>query len=183
MEIEVVDADIERAHRLNYRVRGCRPIIIKLLSFKKKEEILAERGKLKGTEIYIRKDFTKRVMEKRKYLQVEEFQIEDEIVGQIEEFRKDIRSESTHMPLIIKLKNKQAQSGDISEFRQGEGVGGKYIRKYRWTGEREERFLDIISDDLTKLLIKQVQVNIKQRDVDAAASYFTHCIRSGARYA
>jgi len=49
MGIEVVDADMERAHRLNYRVRGCRPIIIKLLSFKKEEEILAKRGKLKET--------------------------------------------------------------------------------------------------------------------------------------
>jgi len=84
------------------------------------------------------------------------------------------------MPLIIKLKVQQAQSGDISEVRQEEG--GKYIRKYRYAREREARFSDIISDDLTKLLIKQVQINIQQREVDAAASYFTHCMQRGARH-
>lgn len=57
------DIEIERAHRVGQYQEGGRPrqIIVKLLRFKDKQAILSYARKLRGTNIYINKDFSEAV--------------------------------------------------------------------------------------------------------------------------
>lgn len=62
--------EIEQAHRTGkYTANGQpRPVIVKLLRYKGKEEILKQAKKLKGTNFFINKDFSERVHQRRKEL-------------------------------------------------------------------------------------------------------------------
>lgn len=69
MGVPVESRDIERAHRLGKKSKGRhRPIIVKFLSFKTKEEILANSNKLRGSNITVSEDFSARVRAVRKEL-------------------------------------------------------------------------------------------------------------------
>ena len=61
--------DIERAHRTGSK-RNDRPriIVLKLLNFKEKEDILSKARLLKGTGVFVNEDFAKETREKRKLL-------------------------------------------------------------------------------------------------------------------
>ena len=61
--------DIERAHRTgSKRNDRRRTIVLKLLNFKDKEDILSKARLLKGTGIFVNEDFAKETREKRKLL-------------------------------------------------------------------------------------------------------------------
>lgn len=60
---------IERIHRLGRHIPGrIRPVIVKFADFRDKMKILNNCSKLKGTQISINEDFSKRVVEIRKHL-------------------------------------------------------------------------------------------------------------------
>ncbi|XP_040359711.2 uncharacterized protein LOC121047998, partial [Ixodes scapularis] len=60
---------IERIHRLGRQIPGrIRPVIVKFADFRDKMKILNNCSKLKGTQISINEDFSKRVVEIRKHL-------------------------------------------------------------------------------------------------------------------
>lgn len=62
--------ETEQAHRTGkYTANGRpRPVIVKLLCYKDKEEILKQAKKLKGTNFFINEDFSERVRQRRKEL-------------------------------------------------------------------------------------------------------------------
>lgn len=62
--------EIERAHQMGkYTVNGQpRPVIVKLMCYKDKEEILKQAKKLKGTNFFINEEFSERVRQRRKEL-------------------------------------------------------------------------------------------------------------------
>lgn len=61
--------NIERWHRLGMRKNSSpRPVIIKLIDFRTKTQILSNARKLKGSKIYINEDFSARVRQIRKFL-------------------------------------------------------------------------------------------------------------------
>lgn len=67
--VKTADGDIERAHRLGRsKAREDKPIVVKFTFFKKKEEILKNANKLKGTNILIMEDFSDRVIQERRKL-------------------------------------------------------------------------------------------------------------------
>lgn len=66
--VDLCQSDIERAHRVFRSKAVPKPIVVKLLSYKKKEEILGKRYKLKGTDIVIQEDFSDRIIEERQKL-------------------------------------------------------------------------------------------------------------------
>lgn len=60
---------IELAVRLGrYEETKCRPVLIKLLSEKTKKEIMMNTGKLKGSEIWIEEDYSRKIREIRRKL-------------------------------------------------------------------------------------------------------------------
>ena len=67
MDISVLPEDVERCHRLNVNITP-KPIICGMTSFKKKEEILSKRNKLKNTDINIQEDYSRETRETRKKL-------------------------------------------------------------------------------------------------------------------
>ena len=81
LQIELSIEDIERSHRVGQKKetsqRGARPrgIIVKLKSYRKREEIIKNRRKLKGTKIVIVEDLTAKnqalLNEARKHSKVE----------------------------------------------------------------------------------------------------------------
>lgn len=63
------EADMEEVRRVGkYRSETKRPILIKLVTEKKRNEILSQAKALKGTNIWIEEDFTKEVQMERKEL-------------------------------------------------------------------------------------------------------------------
>lgn len=68
-KLDIECDNIERCHRLGTRRSDSpRPVIIKLLDFRTKSEILSKASKLKGTDIFINEDFSVRVRQIRKEL-------------------------------------------------------------------------------------------------------------------
>lgn len=68
MKLEhITENDIERAHRLGNR-RGKRPIIVKFHNFQAKNEVLGCRASLKGSNIFINEDFSRKVRQEREVL-------------------------------------------------------------------------------------------------------------------
>lgn len=70
LELNPSTIEVERAHRNGKYEDGGRPrsIIMKLLRFKDKEEILKRAKSLKGTKIFINEDFSEKVRLRRKEL-------------------------------------------------------------------------------------------------------------------
>ena len=64
------DIQMNRVHRLNYGpdFRGHKPIQVCLLNYRDKEEILRKARLLKGSNIYISEDFSRKVREHRNEL-------------------------------------------------------------------------------------------------------------------
>ena len=72
---------IERAHRAGkIRLNSKRPrtIVIKILDYKDKTNILRNTHKLKGTGIFINEDFSRETIEKRKKLWVDVLQLREQ---------------------------------------------------------------------------------------------------------
>lgn len=68
MKIEDISCrDIERAHRLGSRA-GQRPIIVKFAHFGVRERVISARVSLKGSNIFIGEDYSRRVREEREVL-------------------------------------------------------------------------------------------------------------------
>ncbi|KAI8488105.1 Tetraspanin-8 [Branchiostoma belcheri] len=61
--------EIERAHRNGKPGDRPRPIVVKLLRYKDKQNILRQAKMLKGTQIFINEDFSDKIRQKRKDLQ------------------------------------------------------------------------------------------------------------------
>lgn len=68
LDIHLSATDIERAHRITNNRAYIKPIVVKLVSYKKKTEILKSAYKLKGTNVVIQEDFCSRTIEERKAL-------------------------------------------------------------------------------------------------------------------
>ncbi|XP_075726224.1 uncharacterized protein LOC142767862 [Rhipicephalus microplus] len=69
LNVAISTAAIERAHRLGrYTAVKARPIILRFLSFKDKERVLAVASKLKGTEFALSEDYSSKVRQDRKKL-------------------------------------------------------------------------------------------------------------------
>lgn len=65
--VQIAEDRIKRAHRLGTFVRDkSRPIIVKFSSFKLKDTIFAQKGKLKSTGITISEDFCRATRNTRK---------------------------------------------------------------------------------------------------------------------
>lgn len=62
------EMDIERAHRIGSGNKKPRPLIAKFLHFKKREDVLQSRRSIKGGKLFIREDFSARVLEERRKL-------------------------------------------------------------------------------------------------------------------
>ena len=69
MNISTDEYTIERAHRVGRKVDGkSRPIVAKFNNYKIKEQVLKNKKSLAGTNIYVREDFSEKVLAKRKDL-------------------------------------------------------------------------------------------------------------------
>ncbi|XP_077534579.1 uncharacterized protein LOC144146509 [Haemaphysalis longicornis] len=69
LNVAISAAAIERAHRLGrYTAEKARPIVMRFLSFKDKERVLAVAAKLKGTEFALSEDYSSKVILERKKL-------------------------------------------------------------------------------------------------------------------
>ena len=66
--IELVDADIERAHRVGRNRGGKRPIVCRLSHYKLKILIMRDAKYLRGTGIFIAEDFSEKVRREREYM-------------------------------------------------------------------------------------------------------------------
>ena len=66
--IELVDADIERAHRVERIRGGKRPIVCKLSHYKLKVLILRDAKYFRGTGIFITENFSEKVRREREYM-------------------------------------------------------------------------------------------------------------------
>lgn len=60
------DVELDRAHRLNSDKNS--PIIARCVKYKQKQMVLKARGKLKGSDVFVSEDFSKRVRDVRKRL-------------------------------------------------------------------------------------------------------------------
>ena len=78
-------AQIDRAHRLGSRNNGKSPIIVRFSNYKERQSILKNRGKLRGSDVYINEDFTSRVREIR---------------GKLSPFLKKMREEGKRVNMI-----------------------------------------------------------------------------------
>lgn len=67
MEVAMSRNDIVRAHRVN-GAKTSRPIVVKLMSWQVREELLENSKKLKGTEIFVMEDFSRKVINERREL-------------------------------------------------------------------------------------------------------------------
>lgn len=67
-KLKISVSSIERCHRLGKKNEKARPVIIKLLDYRDKVEILKSCPKLKGTPFSVSEDFSKKVREIRKKL-------------------------------------------------------------------------------------------------------------------
>lgn len=64
-----IESETEEIRRIGKYIEGrARPVIIKLMKFNKKIEILKNSNNLKGTEIWIDEDYPKEVQEERRQL-------------------------------------------------------------------------------------------------------------------
>lgn len=78
LKIDSKLVELERAHRIGQYATGrTRTVVVKLLRYKDKEEILKRSKILKGTRYYIKEDFSESVRLKRK-----------ELVPQLQEARR-----------------------------------------------------------------------------------------------
>ena len=70
LKLDPARIELERSHRTGRFDGDGRPrtVVVKLLRFKDKEEILKRANKLKGTNLYINEDFSDKVRQKRKDL-------------------------------------------------------------------------------------------------------------------
>ena len=66
--VKLSRADFTRAHRVQSKTDGPRPIVAKFTSCRKREEMLKEKKHLRGTNYFVMEDFSKRVIEERKIL-------------------------------------------------------------------------------------------------------------------
>lgn len=66
----ITERDVERAHRMGGQF-GKRPIIVKFMHFGVKEKVLFARKNLKGTNIFINEDFSKKIRQERAVLTAE----------------------------------------------------------------------------------------------------------------
>lgn len=67
LDIEV--NSIERIHRVGYKHAGkCRPVMLRLFDFSEKARIMSSCSKLKGTQISISEDFSKKIRDLRSRL-------------------------------------------------------------------------------------------------------------------
>lgn len=65
--VEISKNDVLRAHRIGGN--GCqRPLVAKLRTWKIKEEFMKNKAKLRGTDIIVHEDMSKRTIEERKHL-------------------------------------------------------------------------------------------------------------------
>lgn len=78
LKIRINDDDIEEAHRVG-RKKGRKPIVFRLVMFKKKMEILKCRGCLKGTGLYLAEDYSDKVRQDREALK--EYLVEAKKLG------------------------------------------------------------------------------------------------------
>lgn len=71
LSVDASVTSIERAHRLGrFSQQNNRPIIVKYVSFKEKQRVLAAARKLKGTDYSISEDYSEKVrLERKKLLQ------------------------------------------------------------------------------------------------------------------
>lgn len=70
LQVDVRQIDVVRAHRLGKKVPGRsdpRPIIAKM-NWNTKEKMMAEKGKLKGTQIYLDEDYSQQTLKERREL-------------------------------------------------------------------------------------------------------------------
>ena len=68
LKIKLEGGDIERAHRVARNKAQVKPIVVKFSTFKKKDEILRNSWRLKGSKVLIQEDFSERVIEERRKL-------------------------------------------------------------------------------------------------------------------
>lgn len=69
IDSQISSTDIERAHRLGqFSDTRCRPVIVKLSSFKSKEKIMQSRSRLREREIRVTEDFSLATRTARKKL-------------------------------------------------------------------------------------------------------------------
>ncbi|KAI8517875.1 hypothetical protein Bbelb_038920 [Branchiostoma belcheri] len=69
LRLNTDNIEIERAHRNGKPGDRPRPIVVKLLRYKDKQNILRQAKMLKGTQIFINEDFSDKIRQKRKDLQ------------------------------------------------------------------------------------------------------------------
>ena len=67
-EVKLSEIDIERAHRVGRKGPRERPVVVKFLSYKKKQEVLRHGSKLKSGGISVAEHFTDRVRDVRSHL-------------------------------------------------------------------------------------------------------------------
>ena len=65
--VTMMRRDAVRAHRVRHGAQP-RPIVVKMSSWSKREEILKNKHKLKGSHIFVMEDFSKKVIEERRVL-------------------------------------------------------------------------------------------------------------------
>lgn len=110
MEIECSKTDIQFAKRLGPKFDNKpRPILITLTTMGKKIEILQNKNKLKDTPCYIKEDFPKNVLEKRKELQNEVTKYREEGIKAIIRYDKII---------ILSKNNKRTLPSSPNETKQ-----------------------------------------------------------------
>ena len=71
LQIDLNGTAIERAHRIGRKKRDAlkpRPVVAKFPSFKTREEILKNKKRFQGTNIFVMEDFSERVRERRREL-------------------------------------------------------------------------------------------------------------------
>ncbi|XP_062582634.1 uncharacterized protein LOC134244373 [Saccostrea cucullata] len=69
LRLRNVKQDIERAHRIGRRRNGeCRPVVVKFSSFRAREKVRANAGKLVDTRYAIQEQFPRVIQEQRKQL-------------------------------------------------------------------------------------------------------------------
>lgn len=124
--ITIESIDIQSVKRLGKKTDKPRPIVVTFTTLRKKIEILRKKKKLDGTEYYIKEDYPKHIIEKRKELQ-DQVRVEREkgnkafikydrlIVlkdnkkdPQVDEKNKNKRLLSTSPPATTLVKNSQA---------------------------------------------------------------------------
>ncbi|KAI8483400.1 hypothetical protein Bbelb_388630 [Branchiostoma belcheri] len=69
LRLNTDNIEIEQAHRNGKPGEQPRPIVVKFLRYKDKQNILRQAKMLKGTQIFINEDFSDKIRQKRKDLQ------------------------------------------------------------------------------------------------------------------